>query len=88
MEEGGSSFIIQILPLAVVVLLIYFGIRRSTKQRKLQEEWAKSIEARLSKLEKWFYIFFNLYKSLSRLINSVGFSETKLHWPLYSPNMT
>ncbi|PPR29137.1 MAG: hypothetical protein CFH31_00661 [Alphaproteobacteria bacterium MarineAlpha9_Bin1] len=38
MEEGGSSFIIQILPLAVVVLLIYFGIRRSTKQRKLQEE--------------------------------------------------
>ena len=51
-DGGGSSFLIQILPLAVVVFLIYLGIRRSRKQTKEFGEWAEQIEARLSKLEK------------------------------------
>ena len=51
-DGGGSSFLIQILPLAVLVFLIYLGIRRSREKTKEFREWAEQIEARLSKLEK------------------------------------
>jgi len=49
---GGSGFLIQIMPLLIVLFLVFLGVRRSRKLNKLAEERLQSIEQRLSNLEK------------------------------------
>ena len=47
-----SSSLITFLPGIIVLIIIFFSVRRSRKKNKEFQDWVKSVEDRLDKLEK------------------------------------